>query len=340
MSAQRLHPREASGSEARRSGGASLSSRAMVHDVTEAELPARRDRALARGPGRRRLLGRVVRPVPPARPRARGRGRASARARSTSRRSTSTPTSRSPRASASRASPPSRPSRTARSPPSSPARSRPPQVAAFFDALVPSEADRLAGAERRGVAAARARARPAAVEAAAIKLGRHPGRAATMPTRRGDLLAPFETDFAAAGPRSPALELGATTTRPGPPPSRPGTRATTSGRSRLLQEALAASDDAERTDLLRRVMVAIFTELGPASDLAREHRRRLALAISLDGGGAAMPEVGGVGLLTAHLRRARSRSSPPACCRSCPATCRRSPALSPARARASRAGAR
>src|ERR671915_594133 len=39
-----------------------------------------------------------------------------------------------------------------------------------------------------------------------------------------------------------------------------------------LQEALA---DPERRDLVRRVMVAIFTELGPDHPLAREYRRRL-----------------------------------------------------------------
>ena len=41
-----------------------------------------------------------------------------------------------------------------------------------------------------------------------------------------------------------------------------------------------AEDDAERRDLIRRVMVAIFTELGADHELAREHRRRLSAAIS------------------------------------------------------------
>jgi putative thioredoxin len=45
----------------------------------------------------------------------------------------------------------------------------------------------------------------------------------------------------------------------------------------LLQEALA---DPERRDLVRRVMVAIFTELGPDHPLAREHRRRLSAALN------------------------------------------------------------
>ncbi len=45
----------------------------------------------------------------------------------------------------------------------------------------------------------------------------------------------------------------------------------------LLQAALA---DAERRDAIRRVMVAIFTELGPDDPLAREHRRRLSAALN------------------------------------------------------------
>lgn len=44
-----------------------------------------------------------------------------------------------------------------------------------------------------------------------------------------------------------------------------------------LQAALAAP---ERRDLVRRVMVAIFTELGSDHPLAREHRRRLSAALN------------------------------------------------------------
>jgi putative thioredoxin len=47
-----------------------------------------------------------------------------------------------------------------------------------------------------------------------------------------------------------------------------------------LQEAIGTTEDAETRDLLRRVMVAIFTELGPAHPLASAHRRRLATALS------------------------------------------------------------
>ncbi len=47
----------------------------------------------------------------------------------------------------------------------------------------------------------------------------------------------------------------------------------------LLQEAVAGTFDAERRDLLRRVMVGMFTELGPESELAGRQRRRLAAAL-------------------------------------------------------------
>lgn len=45
----------------------------------------------------------------------------------------------------------------------------------------------------------------------------------------------------------------------------------------LLQAALA---DPDRRDLIRRVMVAIFTDLGPDHPLSREHRRRLSAALN------------------------------------------------------------
>ena len=47
-----------------------------------------------------------------------------------------------------------------------------------------------------------------------------------------------------------------------------------------LQGVLGETDDPDRRDLLRRVMVAIFTELGADHPLAREHRRRLAAALT------------------------------------------------------------
>jgi putative thioredoxin len=47
-----------------------------------------------------------------------------------------------------------------------------------------------------------------------------------------------------------------------------------------LQEAIVDTGDPELLDLVRRVMVAIFTELGADHPLAREHRRRLAAALN------------------------------------------------------------
>jgi putative thioredoxin len=47
-----------------------------------------------------------------------------------------------------------------------------------------------------------------------------------------------------------------------------------------LQEALQQEHDPERRDLIRRVMVALFTELGADHPLAREHRRRLSAALN------------------------------------------------------------
>ena len=47
----------------------------------------------------------------------------------------------------------------------------------------------------------------------------------------------------------------------------------------LFQEIIATEPDAERRDLVRRIMVAIFTELGD-DPLAAEHRRRLAAILN------------------------------------------------------------
>jgi putative thioredoxin len=47
-----------------------------------------------------------------------------------------------------------------------------------------------------------------------------------------------------------------------------------------LQQAFSEAHDDRLRDLIRQVMVAIFTELGPEDPLAREHRRRLAAALN------------------------------------------------------------
>jgi thioredoxin-like negative regulator of GroEL len=94
------------------------------------------------------------------------------------------------------------------------------------------------------------------------------------------VVAPFEGDFAAEGIAA-RLELVAE--EPGDDALDRAFTAWDAGDHAAaleqLQELVAAADPARR-DRLRRVMVAIFTELGADSELAREHRRRLALALT------------------------------------------------------------
>jgi putative thioredoxin len=155
----------------------------------------------------------------------------------------------------------------------------PAQVGAFFDALVPSEADRLADSEDEGDLRRALELDPrnskAATRLARLLLARGDNAAAA------ELLEPFEGDFVAAGlaARS-ALALE-------DPPSAELAAAFTAWDGgehaealEALQQAVVDADQQERRDQLRRVMVAIFTELGSESELAREHRRRLALALT------------------------------------------------------------
>ena len=117
--------------------------RMTVIDVERGRFRGRGARAIRRGPGRRRLLGAVVRALPAARPGAReGRRGARRQGRAREDRHRREPGHR-PSASASRASPPSRRSATARSSRSSSARRPPAQVEQFFDGLVPSETQLL-----------------------------------------------------------------------------------------------------------------------------------------------------------------------------------------------------
>ena len=154
----------------------------------------------------------------------------------------------------------------------------PAEVERFFDALVPSEADELARERRRGRAAPRARARPAprdgaarARQAAAAARRHRRGAASCSRAPRGD--------FVADGPRSPARELAGDAAA-----STPAVRGLGRGRPRARRSRAPGGarreGDPERRDLIRRVMVAIFTELGPDHPLAREHRRRLSAALN------------------------------------------------------------
>jgi len=153
----------------------------------------------------------------------------------------------------------------------------PAQVATFYDSIVPSEAELLAATDDEASLRRALELDPGRVDAA-LKLGR-------ILIARGDrdeareLLQRFEADFAASGMLA-RIEL-----EDDPDADVEGAfsawdRGEHESALESLQEAITESDDPEATDRLRRVMVAIFTELGPASDLAREHRRRLSLAIT------------------------------------------------------------
>ena len=94
-----------------------------------------------------------------------------------------------------------------------------------------------------------------------------------------ELLGPFESDFVAAGLAARAgLQAG------GEPDLSDAFSALDAGdlpgALDRLQNALAEASDPDTRDRLRRVMVAIFTELGPGDPLAREHRRRLSAALN------------------------------------------------------------
>jgi putative thioredoxin len=148
-------------------------------------------------------------------------------------------------------------------------------VKAFFDALVPSEADRLAEAADEASLRRALELDPGQGEAA-IKLGRLLAAADDADAARA-VLEPFAGDFEAAGLLA-RLDIGPDD--PAAPAIAAWDESDLERALELLQEQIAAADDPERVDLLRRVMVAIFTELGPASELARDHRRRLSLAIT------------------------------------------------------------
>ena len=155
----------------------------------------------------------------------------------------------------------------------------PRQVEEWFDQLVPSDADIAAAAAvesgdedaLRTAVEANPRNAQAATALARILIGRGDYDEAIA------LVEPLPSDFAASGllaraklaQSDPAVE-SAFDAWDG------GDHATALDQ---LQEAFAATADAETRDLLRQVMVAIFTELGADDPLAREHRRRLATAL-------------------------------------------------------------
>jgi putative thioredoxin len=155
----------------------------------------------------------------------------------------------------------------------------PAQVEAFFDQLVPSEAE-LAAAEAvrsgdedalRAAVEADPRNAEAATALARILIGRGENAEAV------ELLEPLPHDFTAAGLASRAwLSNDGVDLDDAFDAWDAGDHATALDK---LQEALAESSDSDTRDRIRQVMVAIFTELGADHELAREHRRRLASAL-------------------------------------------------------------
>jgi putative thioredoxin len=160
----------------------------------------------------------------------------------------------------------------------------PAQIEQFLDRFVPSAADKLAAADDED-SLRNALELDARNAAAARKLGR-------LLLERGDtnealeLLDRFPGDFEAEGLAARArllAEVGedrsdgaGTLARAFAAWDEGDLEAALDG----LQTVLGEADDADRRDLLRRVMVAIFTELGADHPLAREHRRRLAAALT------------------------------------------------------------
>ena len=153
----------------------------------------------------------------------------------------------------------------------------PPEVERFFDALVPSEADELAERADDEASLRRALELDPRHEAARRALGRRMLRRGEPEEALG-LLEGAVGDFVADGLAARArLELG------GEEELGPAFDAWDEGDHAvaldLMQQALDGAD-AERRDQIRRMMVAIFTELGAEHPLAREHRRRLSAALS------------------------------------------------------------
>lgn len=149
------------------------------------------------------------------------------------------------------------------------------RIESFFDALVPSEADALAAGGDEAELRRALEVEPSHA-GAATALGR-------MLIARGEreeareLLEGFPGEFLAIGLLARLeLEESDGSLAPAFAAWDEGDRESALER---LQEALAEHPDSDRRDLIRRVMVGIFEELGPGHELAQRHRRRLASAL-------------------------------------------------------------
>jgi putative thioredoxin len=158
----------------------------------------------------------------------------------------------------------------------------PAQVERFFDNLVPSPADRLASADDEE-SLRKALELDARHLGAAQRLGR-------LLLRRGDaeqaleLLDGFHGDFLADGLAARARLASQDGDAADASELERAFAAWDAGRHEEalsgLEAALSQADDPERRDRIRKVMVAIFTELGADHPVAREYRRRLAAALN------------------------------------------------------------
>ena len=148
----------------------------------------------------------------------------------------------------------------------------PAMVERFVAGLVPSEADELvAGGDEQSLRQALEADPSHAVarrELARLLLARGQTGEAL------ELLEPVHGDFVADGLEARASLAGAEDLAP-------AFEAWDSGDPASALELLhAALSDPERRDAIRRVMVAIFTELGADDPLARDYRRRLSAALN------------------------------------------------------------
>jgi len=153
----------------------------------------------------------------------------------------------------------------------------PAEVEKFFNRLVPSEADELAASGEDEESLRRALELDPGHAGAAIALARLLVRSGELDDA-AELLEPLGHDFLATG-LAARIELA----RRGEPPDAAFAAWDSGdyeGALESLEEALGEASDAEARDLLRKVMVAIFTELGPDSELASRYRRRLASALN------------------------------------------------------------
>jgi putative thioredoxin len=161
----------------------------------------------------------------------------------------------------------------------------PAQISAFLDALLPSEADILAQAGDEESLRAALEADPNH-SAAALGLARVLLARGETAEARVLLEQKAGSDFAARGLLA-RIELeerdAAQPDANGSSQAQTAIAAWTEGdvaqALELFQEIIATESDPERRDLVRRIMVAIFTELGD-DPLAAEHRRRLAAVLN------------------------------------------------------------